>query len=134
MLKLKEFMIQSPSGATHAINPKTNKTYCGYPKKLASFVCHEHALEDLGWRFLDVLPSDKHEPSCKICVRHYDEPLREELTKIANDLKECINDFLCTRIILKDVKAIGRFTENIAKFMRSEAEMAKEKVKVEAKT
>lgn len=124
-MKLKEFIIQSPSEKTHAINPKTNKTYCGHPKTLANFVCHEHALEDLGWRYLDVVPSNKNEPSCKICQRHYDEPLRKELTRIANDLKESINEFLCTKIILKDVSAIGRFTETIAKFMRSETKKVK---------
>jgi len=125
MMKLKEFMIQSANGKTHAINPKSNKTYCGHPKTLAPFVCHEHALEDLGWRFLDIVPSDKNEPSCLICKRHYDDPLRKELTKIANDLRESINDFLTTKIILKDVSAIGRFTVNIAKFMRSEIKKVK---------
>jgi len=119
-MKLKEFMIQSPSGKTHAINSKTNKTYCGHPKTLPNFVCHEHALEDLGWRFLDVLPDKNHEPTCEICKRHYDDPLREELTNIAKDLEKQIHEFLFLKIILKDVPAIGRFTENIAKFMRNE--------------
>ena len=120
MMKLKEFMIQSPTGKTHAINPKTNKTYCGHPKILADFVCNEHALEDLGWRFLSHIPDDNNQPTCKVCQRHYDDPLRETLTQFCNDLKQHIDEFLFLVVITKNVKALGRFTELIVKFMRNE--------------
>lgn len=126
MMKLKEFMIQSPNGKTHAINPKTNKTYCGHPKSLAAFVCHEHALEDLGWRFLDVLPNKNHEPTCEICKRHYNDPLRNELDSLVKDLRESVNEFLSTHLILLDFEALGRFAETIAKFMRNERKLIEE--------
>jgi len=101
-------MSQSYTGKTHAVNPKTKMTYCGKDPY------------GPGWHFLDVIPSDEHKPTCLTCLRHYDDPLREELSQIAKDLKESINEFLCTTVILKDTKALGRFTENIATFMRNE--------------
>lgn len=101
------FMVQSQSGKTHAINPKTEKTYCGL------------AITD-NYHFLDTTPDDKHQPTCKICQRCYDEPIRKELQMVVNELKEQISEFLFLTLILKDVKALGRFTENIAKFMRNE--------------
>lgn len=119
-MKLHEFMIQSPTGKTHAINPKTKKTYCGFPNFLRTSEISEHTLENKGWRFLDVVPSEDHIPTCKICSNHYDDPLREELFQIAKDLRGSINDFLCTALLIKDIAAIGRFTENIATFMRNE--------------
>lgn len=122
-MKLKEFMIRSPSGKTHAINPKTNKTYCGYPRTLPNFVCHEHVLEDLGWRFLDVVPSKEHEPTCQYCSEHYEDPLRNQLSNLVTDLRESVNEFLCTNLMLLDVGALGRFTENFAKFMRNERKL-----------
>lgn len=123
MIKLKEFMIQSPTGKTHAINPKTKKTYCGFPQLFPSGKITDHTLEDMGWRFLDVIPSDQHKPSCVICVNHYDDPLRTQLSGIIKDLKIQINEFLCTTLMLKDVKALGRFTENIAQFIRNERKL-----------
>jgi len=119
MVELKEFLIQSPNGKTHALNPKNNKTYCG--KGNGS----KHGLEDLGWRFRDVLPDKNHEPTCKICLRHYDDPLNAELTSIVKDLELQIHEFLSLKIMLKDVSGIGRFTENIAKFLRREQQEAK---------
>jgi len=124
MMKLKEFLIQSPTGKTHAIRPDTNTTYCGHPHL---FPIKPHTLEDMGWRFLDVLPSDEHPPSCKICVRHYDDPLRKQLSSIVKDLKTQINDFLCTTLMFKDTEALGRFSETIAKFVRAERKLREEK-------
>jgi len=120
-MKLKEFLIQSPTGKTHAINPKTNKTYCGYhPKGYDPLEVTPHVFEDSGWRFLDVLPDKKHEPTCTVCQRHYNDPLHETLTKISNDLKESIDEFLFLVTITKDTKGLGRFVELIAKFIREE--------------
>lgn len=127
MMKLKEFMIQSPTGKTHAINPKTNKTYCGFPHYYPNEKLTDHGiLEYLGWRFLDVIPSDEHKPSCSVCANHYDDPLREQLSGIAKDLKTQISAFLCIVLMTKDVKALGRFTELIAKFMREERKIREE--------
>jgi len=114
-MELHEFMLQSSTGKTHAVNPKTKKTYCGIDP------------DSPGWHFLDVIPSDQHKPSCSICVVHYDDPLKEELSQIAKDLRESINDFLCTRVILKDTAALSRFTENIATFMRNERKITESK-------
>jgi len=53
-------MVRSPKGGnTHAINPKTKKTYCGrdMPSRWNT------------WRPTDQLPDDKHQPTCKICQR-----------------------------------------------------------------
>lgn len=119
-MKLKEFMVQSKTGRTHAINPKTMKTYCGYPRLTPTVQISELSFEDIGWRFLDVVPSDRHKPTCSICAAHYDDPLNEELSKIAGELKESIDEFLSSTLILKDVEALGRFTELVAKFMREE--------------
>ena len=126
-MKLKEFLIQSPTGKTHAINPKTNKTYCGRPKLIPTAKITPHTLEDLGWRYRDVIPSDEHQPTCQICANHYDDPLREELSSLVGELKSTVNDFLCSAVILKDVEALGRFTENIAQFMRNERKLREQK-------
>jgi len=53
------FMVRSPvGGASHAINPKTKKTYCG----------HDMVKLWDKWRPMDVLPDDKHQPTCKVCL------------------------------------------------------------------
>lgn len=109
------FMVQSPSGKTHAINPKTQKTYCG-----------NTASQDLGWRPLDVRPSSQNEPTCQICRDHYDEPLREKLTSLANELKESVSAYLDTRIILKDVDGLKRVTTTIKNFLNNECKRKKE--------
>ena len=113
-------MVQSQTGRTHAINPKTRKTYCGL---IVSF--------DAGWRTLDVIPSDQHQPTCTICQRHYDDPLREKMLEIVSDLKESINDFLCTRVILKDVAGLRRFVTVIKNFLDEEIKRVGEKKKHE---
>jgi len=112
------FMVRSPvGGATHAINPKTKKTYCG----------HDMVKLWDKWRPTDQLPDDKHQPTCKICQRHYDDPIKEELKNLVGDLKETVDEYLDTRLILKDVEGIGRFTTTIATFMRSEKKRIEEK-------
>ena len=123
LLKLKEFMIQSLTGKTHAINPKNNKTYCGHPQTESEV--NEHALETLGWRFLDIIPARSHEPTCQICKNHYNDPYFQQMGRIQDDLEEQIHEWLALRIILKDTGAIGRFTGLIAKFIRSEVKKAK---------
>lgn len=125
-MKLKEFMVQSPSGTTHAINPKTNKTYCGYPRLTPTAEVSMHYFEDIGWSFLDVVPSKEHEPKCQYCSQHYNDPLRSQLSSLVKDLRESVNEFLCTTLILLDVKALGRFSETIAKFMRNERKLREE--------
>jgi len=112
------FMVRSPvGGATHAINPKTKKTYCGRDMV---------KLWDK-WRPIDVLPDSKHEPTCQICKRHYHDPIREELKDLVKDLKDTVDEYLDTRLILEDVEGIGRFTTNLAAFIRSEKKRIKEK-------
>jgi len=103
------FMVQSHTGKTHAINPKTEKTYCG-----------NNASRGLGWRSVDVAPSSENEPTCKICQRHYDEPLREKLEEIAKDIIESIDEFLFLKVILKDIDGLGRFVSLIKNFMDEE--------------
>jgi len=111
------FMVRSPSGgASHAINPKTKKTYCGRDMV---------KLWDK-WRPIDVLPDDKHQPTCKVCQRHYDDPIKEELRNLVRDLKETIDEYLDTRLILKDTEGLARFTTIIATFIRSEKKRIKE--------
>jgi transposase-like protein len=112
------FLVRSPvGGATHTINPKTKKTYCG--KDMLK-------LWDK-WRPIDKLPDDKNQPTCKICQRHYDDPIKETLRNLVRELKETIEDYLDTRLILKDAEGLGRFTTTIAAFMRSERKRIKEK-------
>jgi hypothetical protein len=115
------FMVRSPAGGgLHAINPKTKKTYCGRDMlKLWN-----------KWRPIDQLPNDKHQPTCKICQRRYDEPIREEMRGIAKELEETISEYLDTRCILKDVEGFGKFVTLIAGFMRSERKRAEEKAKL----
>jgi len=108
-------MVQSTRGTSHAINPKTKKTYCG----------RDPTLEDHDWRVLDVVPSDEHQPTCKICQRHYDEPLKEALRKMSQDLKSSIADFLDRCWMLKDVDGLGRFASTISKFLDEEVKRRK---------
>jgi hypothetical protein len=105
------FMVRSPTGgALHAINPKTKKTYCGRDMlKLWN-----------KWRPIDQTPDDKHQPTCKICQRHYDDPIRESMRGIAQELKETIDEYLDLRCMIKDADGLGRFVHTIAVFMRSE--------------
>lgn len=112
------FMVRSPTGGgLHAINPKTKKTYCGRDMlKLWN-----------KWRPIDKLPDDKNQPSCKICQRHYDDQIREEMRGIAQELKETIAEYLDIRCMLKDAEGLGKFTVLIAGFMRSERKRAEEK-------
>jgi len=58
MMKLEDFLWQSKTGCCHVINPKTHRTYCGFAALI---------LED--WHPLDVIPSEKHLPTCKICLK-----------------------------------------------------------------
>lgn len=102
------FMVQSPTGKTHAINPKTEKTYCGNDPEWP------------GWRSLDVVPSDRHKPTCLTCLNHYDDPIREHLQSVVQELKRSIDDFIDTRLILKDVDGIGRFVSVVSKFIQEE--------------
>jgi len=109
------FMIRSPStGKTHAINPKTKQPYCGWTIKWRN------------WEPTDEFPDDQHQPTCKICQRHYDDPLTEELYGIKSDLEESISEFLFMQVHTKNADGgLGRFTETIAQFMRSENKLAK---------
>jgi hypothetical protein len=111
------FMIRSKStGTTHAINPKTKLPYCGWKIKYPE------------WGATDELPDDKHQPTCKICLHHYDDPLREELYEIKRELEETISEFLFMQVHIKNADGgLGRFVETVAKFMRSERKLAKEK-------
>ena len=126
MLKIEDFMVQSPTGKTHAINPKTQRTYCGcnpYTELRSTIIQRYKGLIEvprINWRPLDVIPSKEHEPTCKVCKRHYANPLREEMQAIVNDLKASINEFLCTRIIILDVDGLGRFVTDIKNFMENE--------------
>jgi len=119
------FMIRSPSsGATHAINPKTKKTYCG--KDMIK-------LWDK-WRPSDKLPDEENQPTCKICQCHYDDPIKEELYSIKKELEETISEFLFMQIHIKNADGgLGRFVETVAKFMRSENVKAKIRQELEKK-
>lgn len=112
------FMVRSPSsGGLHAINPKTKRTYCGRDMlKLWN-----------KWRPIDQLPNDKHQPTCRICQRHYGDPIREEMRCITQELKETIGEYLDTRCMLKDAEGLGKFVSLIAGFMRSEKKRAEQK-------
>lgn len=113
------FLVRSPvGGATHAINPKTKKTYCG----------HDMVKLWDKWRPIDTLPDDKHQPTCKICQRHYDDLIKEDLYTIKKELEETISEFLFMQIHIKNADGgLGRFVETVAKFMRSEKKRIKEK-------
>lgn len=117
------FMVRSLSGETHAINPKTKKTYCG----------HDMLKLWNKWHPTDKLPDDKHQPTCKICQRHYDDPVRESMREVARELKETVGDYLDTRVMLKDADGLGRFTHTIAVFMKGERVKAEVKKKLEEK-
>jgi hypothetical protein len=116
------FLVRSPvGGATHAINPKTKKTYCG----------HDMVKLWNKWRPIDVLPDDKHQPTCKICQRHYDDPVKESLRLVANDLVETIKEYVDTRCILKDSEGLGRLASLVANFVRSDKKRIAAKKKEE---
>lgn len=111
------FMIRSKStGKTHAINPETELPYCGWKIKYPD------------WEPTDELPDDKHQPTCYLCQRHYDDPIRQSLQGIKKELEEAISEFLFMQIHIKNADGgLGRFVETIAKFMRSERKLAQEK-------
>jgi hypothetical protein len=111
------FMVRSPStGKTHAINPKTKLPYCGWKIKWCN------------WEPTDELPDDNHQPTCSICKRHYDDPIREELQAIKKELEESIGEFLFMQVLTKNKDGgLGRFVETVAKFMRSERKLAQQK-------
>jgi len=115
MMELGDFLwrVDKAGSKTHAINPKTKKTYCG-------IAALELGPPEGKWRPLDVVPSDEHQPTCKICQRHYDDPLREQMRGIAKDLQESISEFLDTRCMLKDVDGLGRFVRHFRNFMAKE--------------
>jgi len=117
------FMVQSSNGGIHAVNPKTKKTYCG---RTVSF--------DQGWRVLDVLPSDEHQPTCKICQRYYDEPLREEMRKISRDIQNSVRDFLDTRCMIKDLDGLEHFVSTFKMFTERTVQQKKSKGKADLKT
>lgn len=76
------------------------------------------------WRATEQLPDEKHQPTCKICQRHYDDPIRESLVGIKKDLEESISEFLFMQVHIKNGDGdLGRFVETIAKFMWSERKM-----------
>jgi hypothetical protein len=111
------FMVRSPvGGATHVINPETKKTYCG------------HNMVKLWnkWRPVDKLPDDKNQPTCKICQRHYADPIKEVLYTIKKELEETISEFLFMQIHTKNADGgLGRFVHTITQFMHSEKVKAK---------
>lgn len=111
------FMVRSPGGATHAINPKTKKTYCG----------HDMVTLWNKWRPIDQLPDDKHQPTCKICQWHYDDPIKEELRNLVRNIKEIIDVYLDVRVMLKDTEGLRKFIMTIGTFIRSEKKRIKEK-------
>jgi len=113
MMRWQDFLIQSPNGGTHAINPKTDKTYCGVKPPET-------------WRPLDVLPSNENPPTCKVCQCHYDDPLKEEMLNIVKDVKQNISEFLDLCVMLKDVKGLGRFVTSFKDFLDKEKKQSKE--------
>ena len=115
------FMIRSKNGRTHAINPKTKTPYCSWKPKWGE------------WEPTDEFPDEKHKPICKVCLTHYDDPIRESLKNIKKELMEQIEDYLWLRVILKDVDGIGRFTELIAKYIKEEVKRGKQVVRKEKK-
>ena len=117
------FMV-SGGNRIHAVNPKTRKTYCG----------HDMVKLWNKWRPTDELPDDKHQPTCKICQRHYDDPIREDLRKIKDELEESISEFLFMQIHTKNSDGgLGRFVENYAQFVRSELVKTKVRQALEKK-
>jgi len=117
------FMIRNPKTAkTHAINPKTRQPYCGWKIKWTN------------WEPTDKLPDDKNQPSCIVCQRHYDDPIKEELFQIKKELEETISEFLFMQIHTKNSDGgLGRFVETIAKFIRSEKVKAEIRQKLNEK-
>jgi len=113
------FMVRSPvGGATHAINPKTKKTYCG--KDMVKLWNK--------WRPIDELPDDKHQPTCQICQHHYRDPIREELEGLKRDLEESVSEFLFLQVhTMNKDGGMGRFAETFSKFMRNEKKLAEER-------
>ena len=118
------FMVRSPNGGLHAINPKTKKTYCGQDMLKLWNV----------WHPTDQLPDDKHQPTCKTCQRHYDDQIREDLYNIKKELEETISEFLFMQVHTKNADGgLGRFVETIAKFIRSENVKTKIRQELEKK-
>jgi Pyruvate/2-oxoacid:ferredoxin oxidoreductase delta subunit len=108
------FMWRSTTGKTHAINPKTKKTYC-----------NRTVLQS--WEPTDELVDNKHEPTCTICKRHCHDPIIAELEDVKRELTESINEFLTVQIWTRNANGgLGRFVEVIAKFMREENKRTKE--------
>jgi len=111
------FMIRSRStGKTHAIDPKTKLPYCGWKIKWGE------------WEPTDKLPDDQNQPTCKICQNHYDDPIKDELLELKNELQESISEFLFLQVLTKNKDGgMGRFVETIAKFMRNERKLTEER-------
>jgi len=65
MLKLSDFMWRSGSGITHAIDPKTQKTYCSI--SFEYIFNHTSQRHEGHWEPTDILPSPNNQPTCKIC-------------------------------------------------------------------
>ena len=102
------FMWRSSTGKTHAINPRTKKTFC-----------NRAILQS--WEPTDELPDSKHEPNCSYCKKHYDDALMDSLYGIKKDLLENIGEFLTVQVWTKNANGgLGRFTELIAKFLKEE--------------
>lgn len=111
------FMVHSQSGnKLHAIDPKTKKTYCGKDMRKLWYK----------WRPIDKLPDDKNQPTCSICKRHYDEPIRESMRQVADDVREQIDKVLNLACMLKDAGKLGRLVDVVAKYVR--AELVRDKV------
>jgi len=86
------FMIRSKtSGKTHAINPQTKLPYCGWKIKWPP-----------EWEPTDKLPDDENQPTCQICQRHYDDPIKQDLQEIKKELEESISDFLFLQVHTKN--------------------------------
>jgi hypothetical protein len=112
--KLKPLLVASPTGSMHAIKPKTNKTHCG------------RAVPDYWQKIAN--NQEITEPSCTICKRHYDDPVKEELLKVKEDLMESIDNLLTVQVWIKDSDGVlGRFTKTVAQFVKEETELAKQK-------
>jgi hypothetical protein len=109
------FMWRSTTGTTHAINPKTKKTFCNLT-----------VLES--WEPTDQLPDSKHEPSCSRCRTHYDDEINEQFCQIKKDLEESIDTFLTVQVWTKDADgSLGRFVKVVNRFMAKERKLAEKK-------
>lgn len=100
---------------THAKNEMTNlipkcyHTYCGRTATEVRLV------------------KDNEAPTCKLCLEHYQDPLRAKLAGAIMELKGCLNEFFTVQQWILDADGkLDRFIIMFGEFIKAENEKQKQ--------